>query len=266
MAINHKKDILGPTSRTNLEDQPRMIYKREGETPLEALERYRQKHKELNDLPMTYAGRLDPMAHGQLLCLVGTACKEKDKYNKLDKIYEFEILLGIHTDTYDILGMIDKTDIRYFERNEIENIDKEIMKFVGKKEQKYPPFSSKTINGKSMFDLAKRGKLSADNIPSHEIEIYSIEKVSSSRIVGRELEMDILNRIKKVKGDFRQDAISRLWSENLESNLDRVFEIVKFRARVSSGTYIRSLVHELSQMINIPLCTYSIYRKDIVLV
>jgi tRNA pseudouridine(55) synthase len=243
-----------------------MIYKREGETPLEALERYRQKHKELNDLPMTYAGRLDPMAHGQLLCLVGTACKEKDKYNKLDKIYEFEILLGIHTDTYDILGMIDKTDIRYFERNEIENIDKEIMKFVGKKEQKYPPFSSKTINGKSMFDLVKRGELNPHNIPSHKIKIYSMEKVGSSRIVGRELEANILKRIGKVKGDFRQNSISRLWTRNLEDNLDRVFEILKFRAKVSSGTYVRSLVHELSVKLNIPMCTFSIFRSDIVLI
>jgi tRNA pseudouridine(55) synthase len=271
MPINRKNDTLGSTSRTNLEDQPlgstsRIIYKRESETPLEAIERFRDKNPYFKSLPMTYAGRLDPMAHGALICLIGEECKEKDKYNKLDKIYEFEILLGFHTDTYDILGLVDKTDFAYISPDVLERISDTMSDFVGSREQEYPPFSSKTINGKSMFDLVKRGELNPHNIPSHKIKIYSMEKVGSSRIVGRELEANILKRIGKVKGDFRQNSISRLWTRNLEDNLDRVFEILKFRAKVSSGTYVRSLVHELSVKLNIPMCTFSIFRSDIVLI
>ncbi|MBP6060753.1 MAG: hypothetical protein KA515_01980, partial [Candidatus Pacebacteria bacterium] len=83
-----------------------VVDKREGETPLSALERFRAKNKGYKDLPITYAGRLDPMASGVLVLLAGEKTKEKDKYLFLDKEYEFEVLFGFATDTYDILGKV----------------------------------------------------------------------------------------------------------------------------------------------------------------
>lgn len=72
----------------------KVIYKNIGETPLEALERFRADHVEYKNEPMTYAGRLDPMASGKLIILIGEECKNKDEYLKLDKEYEVDILLG----------------------------------------------------------------------------------------------------------------------------------------------------------------------------
>ena len=46
-----------------------VLSKKEVETPLQALEFFRAKHKEYKDLKMTYAGRLDPMASGVLVVL-----------------------------------------------------------------------------------------------------------------------------------------------------------------------------------------------------
>jgi tRNA U55 pseudouridine synthase TruB len=54
-----------------------LINKKEGETPLEALEFFRKKNKQYQDLKMTYAGRLDPMASGLLLLLAGEETKKK---------------------------------------------------------------------------------------------------------------------------------------------------------------------------------------------
>ena len=87
-----------------------IIYKKVGETPLEALENFRTKrldegHVEYRNIPMTYAGRLDPMAEGDLLILIGEECKKKDAYLGLDKEYEVEVLFGIETDTHDVLGI-----------------------------------------------------------------------------------------------------------------------------------------------------------------
>jgi tRNA U55 pseudouridine synthase TruB len=45
------------------------LYKNVGETPLECLERFRVENSEYKDVPMTYAGRLDPMAEGVLIVL-----------------------------------------------------------------------------------------------------------------------------------------------------------------------------------------------------
>ena len=52
------------------------LYKKEGETPLEAIERFRRKNPEYRNEKMTYAGRLDPMAEGVLLVLAGNECKK----------------------------------------------------------------------------------------------------------------------------------------------------------------------------------------------
>ncbi|MEY2671815.1 MAG: tRNA pseudouridine synthase tRNA pseudouridine55 synthase, partial [Candidatus Parcubacteria bacterium] len=58
------------------------------------MEKARFDHPEWKNLPMTYAGRLDPVAEGLLLVLVGDDCKEKDKYLDLNKEYELSILFG----------------------------------------------------------------------------------------------------------------------------------------------------------------------------
>ncbi len=66
-----------------------VLNKKEGETPLEALEIFRKKNKEYMGVKMTYAGRLDPMASGLLLILAGEEAKNKEKYLILGKEYEF---------------------------------------------------------------------------------------------------------------------------------------------------------------------------------
>ena len=82
-----------------------LLYKNLGETPHEAILRYKKDHPEHKDLTMTYAGRLDPMAEGVLLVLSGDLVFEKDKFLDLPKNYEFEILWGFETDTLDLLGL-----------------------------------------------------------------------------------------------------------------------------------------------------------------
>ena len=81
-----------------------------GETPLECIERARIELGLDANMPMTYAGRLDPLASGKLLILMGEECKEKEKYLGYDKEYEIEVLFGIKTDTGDALGQI--TEVR----------------------------------------------------------------------------------------------------------------------------------------------------------
>jgi len=138
------------------------LYKKEGETPLEAIEEFRKKNLEYSDVKMTYAGRLDPMAEGVLLVLVGDECKNKENYLGLDKEYEFEILHGIQTDTYDILGLPAKSGTSDVPQIEIETSNTSIdaiEKSKGKFTQKYPPYSSMTVQGKQLFQWAREGRL-----------------------------------------------------------------------------------------------------------
>jgi len=83
-----------------------LLEKAVGETPLQRMEAWRTQAGIAAHVPLTYAGRLDPMASGQLLVLVGEECKKKDKYLALDKTYQFSVLLGIGSDTHDVLGLL----------------------------------------------------------------------------------------------------------------------------------------------------------------
>jgi tRNA pseudouridine(55) synthase len=223
------------------------LYKKEGETPLEAIEKFRKENVRFGDQKMTYAGRLDPMAEGVLLVLVGEECKNKDEYLGLDKEYEFEILWGFQTDTYDTLG-IPKINTRFKHSDILENVGM-LEKMKGKFRQKYPPYSSMTVKGKQLFQWAREERLTEIEIPDAEIEIYEAEFLGNRKIEKEELLKNILSRIDKVAGDFRQEEIKKEWKNILNNNLDvRVpseFVISKFRIKCSSGTYVRGVANEL---------------------
>lgn len=183
---------------------------------------------------MTYAGRLDPMAEGELLILVGDECKNKEKYLGLNKEYEVEIVFGIETDTYDALGLAlvrsDKTPKPVSLSGE------------GKFIQEYPPYSSKTVNGKQLHELARAGEL-PDGMPVKEVEIYSMQTLSEGTIQAEQLKTRIFSMIHKVKGDFRQQEIKQRWEEVLVGSEE--FPTVAIRVKCSSGTYMRSLAHRM---------------------
>ena len=88
------------------------LYKERGETPLECIERFRRANPEYKNVPMSYAGRLDPMAEGVLIILAGEANKKKSDFLSLDKEYTFDVLFGFSTDTYDVLGVMADADTR----------------------------------------------------------------------------------------------------------------------------------------------------------
>src|SRR3712207_2873397 len=94
------------------------IYKPVGFTPLEMITALLKEFPEYKDKKIGYAGRLDPLAHGVLLLMIGDATKQRKDYLGLDKMYEFEVLFGVETDTYDLLGFVK-------ERKVVESIVKE---------------------------------------------------------------------------------------------------------------------------------------------
>ncbi len=225
------------------------LYKKIGETPLECLERFRAENIEYKDVPMTYAGRLDPMAEGLLLVLAGEECKQKEKYLALDKEYEVEVLLGFATDSYDILGKITEASEGKGPLNDLFLI---LQKFVKKFEQEYPRYSSKII---AMTDVP-------EELPTKEVEIHSVDYLGMEEVGAWELLSDIITRIKKVKGDFRQEETLHLWRENLE-NKNTLHKIIKIKVSCSSGTYMRSLAHNLGKKLGVPALAFSIKRTKI---
>jgi tRNA pseudouridine55 synthase len=238
-----------------------VLYKEVGETPLACLERFRAVHPEYKDVPMTYAGRLDPMAEGLLLVLAGSKVYDKDKYLGLSKTYEAEIVFGVSTDTYDILGIPAFSD-SHKEISEIE-IKHALQKFVGKQMQKYPPYSSKPVDGTPLFALARAGELDGKEIPEHEVEIMNIE-MTNMRTIPKEIFLaEVLSKIGKVKGGFRQEEIARAWEEGIAANLRSKFAAVSLTISCSSGTYIRSIAQELGVALSTSATLFSLKRTQL---
>lgn len=236
------------------------LYKNMGETPLECLERFKVENPKWQGVPMTYAGRLDPMAKGLLLVLAGDIDEtEKKKLLLLDKTYEFEVLWGIKTDTYDILGLPTVGG----GIPSVESIESETNKLVGKRSQKYPPYSSKPVKGRPLFSFARAGNIDEIDIPQKEIAVFSAGILSQRKITGKELLAEIISGVSRVKGDFRQEEIIGKWKEVLSNKLDSEFLITKMCAEVSSGTYIRSIANELGEKLGCGACAYSIKRTQI---
>jgi hypothetical protein len=83
-----------------------VLNKAVGETPLSCVEAWREKHPAYAGVSLAYAGRLDPMASGKLLILIGEECKQQERYHDLDKEYTFRVLFGVSSDSGDVLGLV----------------------------------------------------------------------------------------------------------------------------------------------------------------
>lgn len=221
------------------------IYKPQGMTPLQVLDALRKEYVEYRDEKMTYAGRLDPMAEGVLIVLIGDAVHRKEEFLNLDKTYEVEVLFGFGTDTHDLLGM----PVRY-DMDELSDkwIREEVNNMEGIFQYPFPNYSSKPVNGKPLFQWAREGRLEEIVIPKRTMKVCDVNLLGMSTITIYEV-MDLIGlRIENVEGDFRQEAIKNKWSAVLtEGDPEKTFCEARIEIRCASGTYIRTLVHELGK-------------------
>lgn len=220
------------------------LYKRPGETPLERINRFRFENPEYANRTLSYAGRLDPLAEGVLLILSDEANKNREEYLKLKKEYIFDVLLGFVTDTFDVMGKVSAITTQFFElRPKVESFITSIEKsFL----QEYPFFSSKPVKGKPLFEWAKNGMQNEIDLPVRQVEIYSFELLDEFSISVSDLELNILDSIAQVRGNFRQADIVGLWHQVFERTPKGVsFPVFRFKIECSSGTYVRSLAQKL---------------------
>jgi tRNA pseudouridine55 synthase len=120
-----------------------------------------------------HAGTLDPFATGVLIICIGKATKKINELTALDKEYIGEIELGISTDTLDVTGkVLSKKEIPKILKEEFEEICK---KFIGEIEQIPPMYSAKRINGKRLYNLARKGIVVERK--TKKVTIYNIKVV-----------------------------------------------------------------------------------------
>lgn len=104
-----------------------------------------------------HAGTLDPFATGVMVMLIGrTMTRLSDRFLCQDKEYIAQLHLGISTDTYDCEGTTFFSSSKVPSDHEIQQI---IQQFQGTIEQIPPMHSAKKVNGKKLYELARKGKV-----------------------------------------------------------------------------------------------------------
>ena len=103
-----------------------------------------------------HTGTLDPMATGVLPILVGTATKACDILPNQDKTYRAAVVFGKATDTLDIWG---KPLQDYPEQHVTEAALRAVLpEFLGDITQLPPMYSAVSVNGKRLYELARKGE------------------------------------------------------------------------------------------------------------
>lgn len=185
-------------------------------------------HDIVNDIRRTFntkqvghLGTLDPLATGVLVVCIGEATKLVQYLESVSKEYVCEALIGMESDSYDRAGtIIDTKKVTCDELNE-ELVDKCLLSFLGKSKQLPPIYSAIKVGGKKLYEYARKGK--EVEVPSRDIEIYEIERVSDL--------------------SFHDDVCT-----------------FKFRVVVSKGTYIRSICHDLGEKLGFPCLMNALER------
>jgi len=229
------------------------------ETLAVMIERFRNEKPEYQNSKITYAGRLDPLAEGLVILLTDDDVHKKDTFNKLPKIYQVEFIIGFETDSYDALGMVTGNHV-------VENdydIEQGIQSLGEITTQTYPPYSSKTVDGKPLWQWSREGHDVSKIAPLQKIAITKSQYISSRQMPVSDFNNRCIQSLTHVSGDFRQEDIITGWQVELQkSSLNRM-TIHTAEFHVSSGTYIRSLIHKLGKNLNIGATCLKITRTQV---
>ena len=198
-----------------LEDGIVILNKSKGMTSFSAINKLKWL---LNAKKIGHAGTLDPMAEGLLVVMLNNATKFSNDLMKKDKEYYVEMELGYETDSYDADGEITRKYEKDFEF-EFKKIKEVVESFLGEIEQIPPMYSAIKINGKKLYELARKG--------------LEIDREA------RNVKINYINDIK-----YKNNKIS-------------------FFVGVSSGTYIRSLVHDIGEKLGVYATMTKLVRTKI---
>lgn len=102
-----------------------------------------------------HGGTLDPMATGVLPVFVGRATRGVEFFEHAEKTYETVLLLGRTTDTQDVTGTVLAEKAVRLSPADIEEV---LPRFRGDILQVPPMYSALKVNGKKLYELARKGQ------------------------------------------------------------------------------------------------------------
>lgn len=131
-----------------------------------------------------HTGTLDPFATGVLPLTLGKATRLTNYFLSSDKVYHGVMRFGFATNTYDVDGEPVGEDMHpELDRPKLEEI---LQKYQGTISQTLPPYSAKKVQGKPLYEYARKG---IEIAPSRkEVTIKSMQLIS---VNGCEVEFEL---------------------------------------------------------------------------
>ena len=123
-----------------------------------------------------HAGTLDPLATGLLIICTGKFTKKINEYMAKEKEYTGSFTLGATTPTYDLES--EPENIKSTEGLTIELIKNAALQLTGEIMQVPPAHSAIRIDGKRVYELARKGReviIEPRKVTISEFEIVSVE-------------------------------------------------------------------------------------------
>ncbi len=167
-----------------------------------------------------HTGTLDPFATGVLVVLVGRATRLAQFLSGAEKEYEATIRLGYATDTGDVTGQrltSFTTETQRHTEIHSEEIESAMASLRGEIEQTPPMYSAKKVDGKKLYELARRGE-EIERKPVR-VKISEFETVAGDGVLLNE------------KDDGATD--------------------LRVRVVCSAGTYIRTLAEDFGKQLGV---------------
>ncbi|ARJ51720.1 tRNA pseudouridine(55) synthase TruB [Staphylococcus lutrae] len=186
------------------------VYKARGLTSHDVVFKLR---KILKTKKIGHTGTLDPEVDGVLPICIGQATKVSDYVMEMGKMYRAEVTLGIATTTEDQTGDILTRQAVAPDALCASQVDDILQSFKGWTTQVPPMYSSVKVNGKKLYEYARRG----ETVQRPERQIYISHIARCSELIF----------------------------ENETARFSIIVECGK-------GTYIRTLATDIGRALNMP--------------
>lgn len=121
-----------------------------------------------------HAGTLDPLATGLLIVCTGKYTKRINQYMAQQKEYTGTITIGATTPTYDLES--EPTNFIATDHITLEQVQSILPQFTGPIQQIPPAHSAIKVDGKRVYELARKGK--EVKLEPRAVHIYSFEVLS----------------------------------------------------------------------------------------
>lgn len=196
-----------------------MIDKPPGMTSFGVVARVRRvlSHRAGKKVKVGHCGTLDPFATGLLILVTGKECRNAMRYTKLDKVYEATFRLGQTSTTGDPEG--------------------EIMPYVA---------NSKPQNDIQASSISKQPDIAVVK----SVLVQFVGDIKQRPPAFSAIKINGQRAYKLARSGKKVDIPERAVTIYALELLDYAYPLLKVRAHVSSGTYIRSLAADIGEALN----------------